>query len=81
MTRSGMILFNELTYFFMVDQQNLGDGTIFVVTFARNGEVECEVRPRVHFVSYLLSDSESLDSLPSSPVGGLMCGNDQRDRK
>lgn len=76
-----MVVFNELTHFFMMDQHNLDEGTICVMTFASDGEVEHEVLPRVHFVSYLLSDSESLDSLPSSPVGGLMCGNDQRDCK
>jgi hypothetical protein len=48
-----MVLFNEQAYFFMVDQNNLVEGTISVVTYARNGEVKHEVRPRVYFLRYL----------------------------
>ena len=71
MTRSGMVLFNEITYFFMLDQNNLDEGTISVVTYARNGEVKHEVRPRAYFLKYLLAalgDSEPLSRLP---VGGF----------
>jgi hypothetical protein len=50
MTRSGMVLFNEQTYFFTVDQNNIDQGTISVVTYARNGEVKHEVRERVCFL-------------------------------
>jgi hypothetical protein len=71
-----MVLFNEQTYFFMVDQNNLDEGTISVVTYARNGEVKHEVRPRVYFLRYLLAalgDSEPIPMLPA-------CGYDVRKR-
>jgi hypothetical protein len=66
-----MVLFNETTYFFMVDQNNLDEGTTSVVTYARNGEVKHEVRPRVYFLKYLLAALGDSEPLPLLPVGGF----------
>ena len=71
MTRSGAVLYYMTAYYFIVDQKNLEQGLLSIVTYAPNGEME-EALVRPYGLMHLLAFLEREHPLSELPGGGAM---------
>ena len=69
MTRSGTVLYDVSAYYFIVDQKNLEQGLLSIVTYALNGEME-EALVRPYGLMHLLAFLEGEHPLSDLPGGG-----------
>lgn len=66
---AGTVLYNVSAYYFVVDQKNLEQGLLSIVTYAPNGEME-EALVRPYGLMHLLAFLEREHPLSDLPGGG-----------